>query len=202
LRSSVLKLALEGTLTCLALSVALSPTGLAHSAASSPASPHMSLRPLVLTAKDLPNSKAWHQTAGVQPNQAVALAERVTLATINRYRITGYGTSLFRRSRGRGLVSIGDSVGLYKNVAAATWQYAKFTSINKQPAGTKRLTMTGIGDQARGYSASTSHFGIASVYFRRGIFTARLDVTSLGPMDIGAVLHLTRVLDQRLKHAH
>jgi hypothetical protein len=195
-------LSLKCILSSLLLSTALSPAMPVLGVSIAQASNHTSLKSLVLTLRDLANRRGWHQTDAIQPNEAVAAAERVSMRTINRYRITGYGTSLFRQSRGSGIVSIGDSVGLYKTVVAAKWQYEKFTSVNKQPPRTRKITMSGIGDQARGFGASTSSFGIASIYFRRGIFATRLDVASLGPIKSSDVLRLARILDHRMKSAH
>jgi hypothetical protein len=86
-------------------------------------------------------------------------------------------------------------VGLYKSPAAATWQYKLFTGESKPPRGSKTISMKGIGDQERGYSTATG----ASVYFRRGVYTARIDILGIGVALAPVILRLSRILDGRMR---
>jgi hypothetical protein len=145
--------------------------------------------------------------AAVVSNAAVATAESVTIATINRIgRITGYETSFFARA-GAGVLTLDDYVGAYRSVAGAHWQYAKYISQNRPPAHAKRipLSVSGIGNEARGYIFTTSVAGneVGSIYFRRGKYTARIDLFTVGSVRVHAAdfSRLAQVLDQRMRGA-
>lgn len=145
--------------------------------------------------------------AAVVSNAAVATAESVTVGTINRIgRITGYETSFFARA-GAGVLTLDDYVGAYRSVAGAHWQYVKYISQNRPPAHAKRISLSvnGVGNEVRGYIFSTSVAGneVGSIYFRRGKYTARLDLFSVGAVRVHAAdfSRLAQVLDRRMRGA-
>jgi hypothetical protein len=179
----------------------------ASAAPSSITARHASPQSLVLQIHDLPSSvgKGFKQTGTVIPNSQVAAVESVSLATITQHgRITGYETVLVRRSL-KSMLSIADSIGLYRSVAGAHWQYKKFLSVFKSPPSAHTISMAGIGDEARAYVAgslgSASNVSVAQVYFRRGIYNARIDFISLGTLHVADIQRLARILDGRMQHA-
>jgi hypothetical protein len=157
---------------------------------------HTAPSALTLTSSDVHNvtGETFQQRGAVVTNAQVAVIEKVSLATMNRYRLTGYLTS-FVSGAASGILLIQDSVGLYKSDAAAQWQYNLFTNENKPPKGSGTISMSGVGNQARGYTTA----GGASVYLRRGIFTARLDIAALGVAVGPIALRLSKILDARMK---
>jgi hypothetical protein len=167
---------------------------------------YTSPKTLVLTVHDLPAGfgTGFTQNGTTVTNAQVATVESVSLSTMNRYRITGYQTSFSRRAK-KGTVSVADSVGVYKSASAAHWQYGKFTALFKAPTGSQSVSMAGIGDEARGYTLSARSPGIAlsaaSLYIRRGRYTARVDTFSLGPERVPDLIRVAQVLDQRMRKA-
>jgi hypothetical protein len=101
------------------------------------------------------------------------------------------------RGAASGVKVILDSVGPYKPPAAAEWEYKLFTGENKLPYGGKTISMSGIGDEARGYATAGSSG--ASIYLQRGVYTARIDISgsavSLSPIAVGP----SKTLDGRMR---
>ena len=162
---------------------------------------HTSPKSLVLRLRDVsPLGKGFQESDAVVSNELTAAVERVSVATMNRYRIIGY-QSLFGRRVYAGIVSITDSVGLYRSSSAAHWGYLTFTSLNRPLTGSHSLSMRGIGDEAQGFARSTAYYSSASIYFRRGMYNARLDLLGIGPMRDADALQLARVLDARMRAA-
>jgi hypothetical protein len=174
----------------------------AQAAPSGIASRHTSPQSITLTASDVHSvtGEAFRGGGAIVTNAAVAAVEHVSLATMNRYRVTGYQTS-FAHATSSGFVIIADSVGLYKSVAGTKWEYKLFTGQNKPPSGSKPITTSGIGDQSRGYVTGTKSAGSASVYLRRGIYTARLEMSGQSSALSAVAQHLCRILDGRMKAA-
>jgi hypothetical protein len=172
-------------------------TMVAHGAGTEVPSRHTAPSALTLTSSDVhqvTGETFSHLGGALVTNAQVAAIEKVSLATMNRYRLTGYLTS-FVSGAASGILLIQDSVGLYKSDAAAQWQYNLFTNENKPPKGSGTISMSGVGNQARGYTTA----GGASVYLRRGIFTARLDIAALGVAVGPIALRLSKILDGRMK---
>ena len=185
-----------------AILAAAGATGAAQALRVGRANFHTSPQSVTLTGSDVHSATGgtFRISGGIVTNAAVAAVENVSLPTMNRYRITGYQTS-FARTASSGVILIIDSVGLYKSTLAAEWEYKLFTTENKPPAGSAAISMRGIGEQARGYAFSIGGISEASVYFRRGIYTARLDLTGRNVSMSAIATHLSRVLDGRMKAA-
>lgn len=195
-----------GILAAMALSQPAIPIGSTLAASVPEAGHYTSPKTIVLTVHDLPAGfgTGFTQSGTTVTNAQVAAVEGVSLATMNRYRITGYQTSFLRRAK-KGTVSVADSVGVYKSVSAAHWQYGRFTAVYKVPPGSQSVSMAGIGDEARGYTVSAGRPGFplsaAGMYFRRGRYTARVDTLSLGPERVADLIRVAQVLDQRMRKA-
>jgi hypothetical protein len=193
-------------LTTLLISSIASPPVAVATALRSPVH-YTSPQSIVLRARDLPRSfgGGFIETGSIITNAEVAAVEFVSTATITQHgRITGYQTVLSRQNKSH-LMSISDSVGAYRSVAGAHWQYRKFISLFKVPPGATLLSMSGIGDEARAYigASPAGPFSVssASVYFRRGKYNARIDIFKLGTLHSSDVLLVARILDTRMKLA-
>jgi len=193
-------------LAAMALSQLSKPTMTALAGMARHADRYTSPKSIVLTVHDLPAGfgTGFTQSATTVTNAQVASVEGVSLATMNRYRITGYQTSFLRKVR-KGMVSVADSIGVYKSASAAHWQYGKFTAIYKVPSGSQSVSMAGIGDEARGYMLSARSPGFplsaANMYIRRGRYTARVDSFSFGPQRVADLIRVAQLLDQRMRKA-
>jgi hypothetical protein len=156
-------------------------------------------RAIALTVADLTAATGLHfvSTGAVVTNRQVATVERQKLATENSYRLTGYQTSL-SSPHSTGVINVTDSIGLYKSVAGAQWGYGVFTSQNKPLKGSKPLALNGIGNQERAYIFKSKHLAIASAYFRRGVYTARIDMVGHGSLG-QLMVKLAGILDARMR---
>lgn len=198
--------ALALALTALSISMAAPSPGLASPAASAgrPTPPTA----LVLHVKDLPSSYKGFTEQGIpidNINEANGL--RVNLATVTKYgRITGYETAIGNRDKKHPL-SIQDEVSLFRSTAGAHSEYRQYSKAYPPMSRSKRLNMSGIGDEGYGYflsGAAASNlytFSTAGVYFRRGVYDARIYILGYTTVHPGDVLQLARTLDGRLKHA-
>jgi hypothetical protein len=159
-----------------------------------------------LQVADIPRSlgTGYKKAGSTVTNPFVATADGVSTSSMNRYRITGYETTFARKPQlgASGTYVILDSVGLYKSPSGASWEYGKYAQKFRPPAGSHTVSMSGIGDQARGWSATTGPLSRVSLYFRRGSYNALVDLTALGTSPTSAALGLARVLDGRMHKAH
>jgi hypothetical protein len=180
--------------------MAVSTGTVAQAAPPTIASRHTSPQSITLTASDVHSATGatFRASGAIVTNASVATIEHVSLATMNRYRVTGHQTS-FVHAASSGFVIVADSVGLYKSVAGAKWEYKLFTGQNKPPSGSKSIAMSGIGDQARGLVNGPG--SSASVYLRRGIYTARLEMSGRSGTLSAVAQKLCRILDGRMKAA-
>lgn len=162
---------------------------------------------LVLHAHDLPSAFGgdFRENGASISNAEVAAVEHVTTGTIDRHeRLGGYSTSLTKQ-KSKGGIFITDSVGAYGSASGAHWQYEKFLSVFPVPPRSTTISMRGIGNEARAYLQSSVYgkLTVASVgvYFRRGHYDARIDITAFARLRPADVQALTRVLDGRLSKA-
>jgi hypothetical protein len=187
---------IAAVLAILCAAQVVSGSGTARAAPTHRPSGHAAPSTITLTSSDVHSATGDNFTAGhaVVTNAQVAVIEKVSLATMNRYRLTGYYT-FFARGATSGVKGIADSVGLYKSPSAAKWEYKLFTGENKPPKGSKTISLSGIGDEARGYTTGA----VGEVYMQRGVYTARIDISGLGVSLSPIFVRLSRVLDGRMK---
>jgi hypothetical protein len=169
--------------------------------AAAPARPdsRTSPRGIALTVSDMTGATGLHfvATGAVLNNAQVGAVEHVPQSTMSRYRITGYQTSL-SSPHSPGVINVADSIGLYKSPAGAQWQYGIFTAQNKPLKGSRSLALKGIGNEERAYTFASKSLSFASVFFQRGVYTARIDIVGHGSQ-AALLLKLAAILDGRMR---
>lgn len=184
-----------GTMLVPSLVLASPPTGAVRSAA---------LSSLVLHKHDLPASFGSSIKEGGLSidniNQAGYL--HTSAATLAQHgRVGGYLSILGSHDPSHAF-SIEDNVDRYRTTAGAHWQLLRDKSLHGPSSGATRLSTSGIGDEAWGYTAfGPTGSGTAGVYFRRGKYWARVYVLTFSPISATDILRLARTMDGRIKRA-
>ncbi len=157
---------------------------------------------LVLSAAEVHTvTGATFRMTGTSVTDAeVSMGEHVPTATVRRYRIDGYSSS-FRRGASRGVISVTDSIGRYRSLAGARWQFGVLKRLNPPPPHSTVLRLVGLGDQASAYIVASPYLGAVAIIFRRGHYTGRVNVEQIGGKPIAAALRLGHILDAHLRGA-
>jgi hypothetical protein len=96
-------------------------------------------------------------------------------------------------------VQVGDYADQFRGVAGAQWWYG--VSIHHLPVGYNAITLAPVGDQSIAVqSGSTAtQTGYVGIIFRRDQYVVDVYVSLAAPFPYGAVLTLSREVDQRLQ---
>ncbi|MDQ2745271.1 MAG: hypothetical protein M3Z66_23645 [Chloroflexota bacterium] len=157
---------------------------------------------LILSAAEVRTvtGATFRMTGTSLTNAEISMGEHVPTATVRRYRIDGYSSS-FRRGASRGVISVTDSVGRYRSLAGARWQFGVLKRLNPPPPHSTVLRLVGLGTQATGYIVTSSYLGAVAIIFRQGHYTGRVNVEQIGGKPIAAALRLAHILDAHLQGA-
>ena len=174
----------------------------AHAAPVGHAAHATTAQALVLSAAEVRTvtGATFRMTGTSVTNAEVSMGEHIPTATVRRYRIDGYSSS-FRRGANRGVISVTDSVGRYRSLAGASWQFGVLKRLNPPPPHSTVLRLVGLGDRASGYIVAFPYLGAVAIIFSQGHYTGRVNVEQIGGKPIAAALRLAHILDAHLQGA-
>jgi hypothetical protein len=96
-------------------------------------------------------------------------------------------------------MQVGDYADQFRGAAGARWWYG--VSIHHLPAGYQTITLAPVGDQSIAVQSGSiaTQTGYVGIIFRRAQYVVDVYVSLAAPFPYGAVLTLSREVDQRLQ---
>jgi len=197
--SRTLAAAALGAALALGSAIPFGPLGTAYAAAS--------LSSITLKKSDVP-AVFRLTSARADTAQSAAKNAQVSIATLRAKGWIGRYAVTYDRSNASTDAEVTGNASLYKSASGASWDIAHGLSIiKKQFPNAKTFSVSGIGQQALGVTASGTiqriNFSTVFVVFRRGSYVAAAGITLAGKFtatpSISQVEHYAAIMDGRIK---